>query len=323
MDNTFAPLAKLEFTDLLIGPELFEMRGLKGSSGGFVPAPEHVKDDIVRLHSLCRTIAAEQGRHEFAVEKDSVRYRVTMVSDVRNNDIFILCKVERVVRDFDTLPFPDRVRAHLLKPSLDGLVLVCGPMRAGKTSTASSLFVRRLELHGGFGLTIEDPPELELNGPHGAGRAVQVEVIRERGGYYEQLVRSLRSRADQALVGEIREPSAAVEVLQVSATGWPIITTIHAESIEQCFAKLHGLCQALGTPESVNAMIASAVTAVIHLKLVTAADRSGHVRRLIATTLILDGGEDTTSIRAKIRKGDFASLKTEIEAQQNSDTWGP
>jgi Tfp pilus assembly pilus retraction ATPase PilT len=320
MEDT-VPLAQLEFTDLLIGPHFCEIRGLKGSDGGFVPAPCHVRIDVEELHKNCRSLARSQNRHEFAVERDSVRYRVTMVSDVDNNDIYILCKIEPAVRSFDDLPFSDRVRTHLLRPNLDGLVLITGAMRAGKTSTASSLFKGRLETNGGFGLTIEDPPELELNGQHGGGRAIQIEVAREQGGYYEQLVRSLRSRADQFFVGEIREPATATEVLQVSGNGWPIIATMHAESVEQSFSKLQGLCQGIGSVDSVNAMIAAAIAAVVHLKLITVRDKTGHVRRLIATTLVLDGREDTTGIRAKIRKGDFATLNTEIEAQKNADTW--
>ena len=322
MQQENLPLSELEFVDLIIGADFCEIRGLKGSDGANHPAPQHLASDIQTLRNTCRMTARNQKQSEFTTTQNGTRFRVTVMHDVSSEEIFILSRIGNEIRDFEELGFPERLSSHLLRPDLTGLVVISGPMGVGKTTTAASLFTHRLKIHGGLGLALEDPPETPLSGPHGRGRAIQVEVSREHGGYQEQLVRSLRSRADVFLIGETREPYAAIEVMRVSGNGWPVITTTHADTVEQTLQKLQGLCRGLdASTEGLNAMLADSISAVVCLRLQKIQSRSGHVKRLLPTWLVVDGNEKD-SIRAKIRKGDFAGLNTEIAAQANSTLWG-
>lgn len=315
------PFAELEFVDLLIGPDFAEIRGLKGSAGANAPAPAHVLPGISLLRQQCRQITKNQFTSEFITTLNGARFRVTAINDVQADDIDILSRIGGEIRTFTALGLPQRLVNHVEKKDLTGLVLVSGSMGVGKTSTIAALFKHRLELRGGLGLTIEDPPDPPLNGMHGKGRAIQIEVSRERGGYHEQLQRALRSRADQFLIGEIRDASTAAEVIRVSGNGWPILATLHADSVEQTLSKLQALCRGIdAATEALNGMLADAITAVICLRMQKAKTSTGFTKRLMATWLVLDGNEDT-SIRAKIRKGDFAGLNTEIAAQANSASW--
>lgn len=321
MEQRDIPLAELDFVDLIIGPDFCELRGLKNSDGANTPAPPHVMGDVQLLRQQCRLSSKNQGQVEFTTTLNGARFRVTVMNDVQSEEIYILSRIGGEIRPFLSLGLPERLVKHLLRPDLSGLVLVSGPMGVGKTSTVGSLFVERLRTLGGFGLAIEDPPELPLNGPHGKGRAIQVEVSREHGGYYEQLQRSLRSRADQFLIGEIRDAPTATEVVRVSGNGWPILSTMHADTPEQSLSKLQALCRSMdASTDALNGMIAAAITALINLRIQKVETPSGHVKRLLATWLVLDGREEIT-IRAKIRKGDFAGLNTEIASQANAMSW--
>ncbi len=322
MQEETLSLAQLDFVDLIIGSDFCEIRGLKGSDGANHPAPSHLSSDIQTLRNTCRMTARNQKQSEFTTTQSGTRYRVTVMHDVSSEEIFILSRIGTEIRDFNELGFPDRLSSHLLRRDLTGLIVISGPMGVGKTTTAASLFTQRLKIHGGLGLALEDPPETPLSGPHGKGRAIQVEVSREHGGYQEQLVRSLRSRADMFLIGETREPYAAIEVLRVSGNGWPVITTTHADTPEQTLQKLQGLCRSMdASTEGLNAMLADSISAVVCLRLQKVASRGGHIKRLIPTWFVVDGNE-RDSIRSKIRKGDFAALNTDIQAQANSSSWG-
>lgn len=322
MEQENQSLSELEFVDLIIGSDFCEIRGLKGSDGANHAAPAHLANDIQTLRNTCRQTARNQGQSEFTTTLNGTRFRVTVMHDVTSEDIFILSRIGNEIRDFEELGFPDRLTKHLLRQDLTGLVVISGPMGVGKTSTAASLFTHRLKLHGGLGLALEDPPETPLSGQHGKGRAIQVEVSREHGGYQEQLTRSLRSRADVFMIGETREPYAAIEVMRVSGNGWPIITTTHADTVEQTLQKLQGLCRSMdASTDGLNAMLADSISAVVCLRLQKVPVRGGHVKRLLPTWLVVEGNEKD-SIRSKIRKGDFASLNTEIAAQANSTSWG-
>ena len=135
-------------------------------------------------------------------------------------------------------------------------------------------------------------------------------------------MRGLRSRANIFYLGETRDPPSAIEVVRVSGNGWPVLTTLHADSPELTFTKLQSLCAGSGASvESFNAMLANNIAAVIHQQLETVKTATGIAKRLQINWLVLDGKEDT-AIRAKIRKGDFAGLNTEIAAQKAAAIFG-
>lgn len=94
-----------------------------------------------------------------------------------------------------TIPSPEELSIHpayvdmLLKPGLNGLVVVAGAFGHGKTTTASSMIAARLQKFGGIGVTIEDPPEMPLQGNHGEGVCFQTEAEHGKFGDTRPVVR--------------------------------------------------------------------------------------------------------------------------------------
>ena len=115
-----------------------------------------------------------------------------------------------------------------------GLILCSGPTGSGKTTTISSLLKEYLIKEGGFAYTIEDPTEQPLDGVYtvetgGLGLCKQTLPI--NGNWGESLKSALRSKPRYIMVGEVRTPDAASEVLRAATSGHLVFSTIHANNV--------------------------------------------------------------------------------------------
>ena len=105
----------------------------------------------------------------------------------------------------------------------DGLVLVCGPTGAGKTTT---LFAGLHEIWEHCStqniVTIEDPVEYHI------GFSTQIQVNKQVGLDFPQIMRSvLRQDPDVILVGEIRDPESARIAIEAATTGHLVCSSLH------------------------------------------------------------------------------------------------
>ena len=113
-----------------------------------------------------------------------------------------------------------RLRAWLAE--LQGMLLVCGPVGAGKTSTLYSLLHELQTLPRSI-ITVEDPVESNLEG------ITQIEVNPKRGlNFPEAIGAMLRLDPDFLLVGEIRDPESAHVAITASGSGQTLLSSIHA-----------------------------------------------------------------------------------------------
>lgn len=117
-------------------------------------------------------------------------------------------------------PLQDRLRQCIRKPH--GLLLVCGPTGAGKTTT---LYAALHEIDTGQKnvITVEDPIEYNLEGIN------QIEVNTRAGQTFGTALRSLlRQDPDVLLIGEIRDAETAQIACQAANTGHLVLSTVHA-----------------------------------------------------------------------------------------------
>ena len=113
-----------------------------------------------------------------------------------------------------------RLKAILASPS--GLILLCGPTGAGKTTT---LYACLKELHDGTRKinTLEDPIEFSLPGLR------QSQVNDRIGlGFVELLTAILRQAPDVIVVGEIRDGATDDVAIRAANSGHLVFDTIHA-----------------------------------------------------------------------------------------------
>lgn len=151
-------------------------------------------------------------------------------------------------------PVEIQVRESFLSPN--GLVLVCGPTGAGKTST---LYAGLTEIWRGSNtwniVTIEDPIEYHLD------FATQIQVNRAAGLDFPQILRSvLRQDPDIILIGEIRDTESAEIAVEAGTTGHLVLSSLHTDSAIDAVVRL----RQLGVR---SYMIANALRCVIAQKL--------------------------------------------------------
>jgi type II secretory ATPase GspE/PulE/Tfp pilus assembly ATPase PilB-like protein len=116
----------------------------------------------------------------------------------------------------------------------DGVVLLTGPAGSGKTTTLYSC-LRELcaETPRRSLFTLEDPVERRIRG------VTQTQVNPAAGLTFARALRSLlRQDPDVILVGEIRDRETAAIALEAGLTGHLVLTTIHAGTAPQVFARL-------------------------------------------------------------------------------------
>lgn len=306
-------LSDLEFTDLYISESgKVLIRGVDDADGPLTEVPPEVVEDLGELQIAVMSRGQDRGDREFFVDYDGVRYRVSRIDDLSGVWYTLRKSKTRIPRLVELGGFAPPVLRHLgVLGNRSGLLLIAGATGQGKTTTACSL-LREYMLHfGDIAVTIEDPPEMHLSGQHGNfGRCFQLKL--ERGETFgSALVSALRYTPRYILIGEIRKPEDAREVLRAAISGHLVISTIHAGSIEEAINSLVKLtASGDSTAEFARDMLANGLAGVIHQKLV----RTRGKRMLKVRTLFT--GEES-AVRQHIREGTVSQLGTYIQQQES------
>ena len=132
-----------------------------------------------------------------------------------------------------------------------GLLLVCGPMNSGKTTT---LYAALAELNDPncHIMTLEDPVERRIDG------ISQFAVCPEAGlTFVAGLRAALRQDVQKILLGEIRDRETAEMAVRIALTGHALFSTLHTED---CVAAIFRMIE-MGTPPYLLAATLSGVVA--------------------------------------------------------------
>lgn len=144
-------------------------------------------------------------------------------------------KMPARIPPFSGLGFSTELTRHLLSLSkASGLILCSGPTGQGKTTTVSSLLKEFLATEGGFAYTIEDPTEMPLDGVYqsaSGGLGLCKQTMPKNDDWGAALKSALRTKPRFILVGEIRTPETASEVLRAATSGHLVLSTIHANNV--------------------------------------------------------------------------------------------
>lgn len=115
-----------------------------------------------------------------------------------------------------------------------GMLVLCGPAGAGKTTTIYALLQHLVSHHSQVSvIALEDPVERDLPG------VTQIEVSDSGSMTYERALRSvLRQDPQVIMLGEIRDAAAASLALQAALSGHRLICTLHASSCGGAIGRL-------------------------------------------------------------------------------------
>ncbi len=180
-----------------------------------------------------------------------------------------------------------------------GLVLVCGPTGAGKSTTLAALVRAALEAKGGVLLTLEDPVEYEFDAPPGA-LVRQRAVGREVADFPTGLRDALRADPDLLLVGEMRDPDTISLALTAAETGHLVFSTLHAGTSASAVERIVDAYPA-GRQAQARGQLADALRAVVAQRLVPRRDGDGRV----AAVEVL---RNTHAVSGLIREGRTAQI---------------
>ena len=189
----------------------------------------------------------------------------------------------------------------MVKPT-HGLVLVCGPTGAGKSTTLAALVGELNRNESRHIITIEDPIEYE----HRNNKSVieQIEIGRDAPSFASALRSSLRQDTDVILVGEMRDLETVATALTAAETGHLILSTLHTSDAAQA---IHRIIDVFPPPQQtqIKQQLALSLNGIVVQQLVPRSDGKG---RCVAVEVLLA----TQAVRNHIRNEKLQQLISEI-----------
>lgn len=300
-------LKDIDLKDIYLGRPNAWLSGVPGTSDPF-PAPEECAGELEELRNLCDERIRELGKDEFTIRHENVSYRASVLKSI-NEQVFVLRRFPTHVPPLESLGLHSGYVAKFMQPGLTGLIVLAGPFGAGKTTTASSLIAARLSKFGGVAITIEDPPEMPLEGKHGEGVCYQTWA--DRGGFGDATRKMARFAPSIIFLGEVRDSETAAEAIRASINGRLVVCTAHADSVPMAIERIYSLANGVaGTSEDTANLLAGGLLCVAHQRL------EGEPRHPKLGMLWL-GEDDSHGIRNTIRQRRFDQIGSEVTLQLN------
>mgnify|MGYP006286245969 CR=1 FL=1 len=195
----------------------------------------------IRVHSkieIERIFRPHEGRFSYTSEHGRKDFRVTAVpvEDTVSLHIRLLTPPARF-SDIERLGFAEQDMTKVIRAleRPEGLILVCGPTGAGKSTTMYSM-ISQLDLSSMAAVSIEDPVEFRI--PY----MRQVEMDEDHGlTMYAGLRSLLRMDPDLIMISEIRDPESAVTSVRAAAAGRFVLATVHSRDSAAAVEALHYL----------------------------------------------------------------------------------
>jgi type II secretory ATPase GspE/PulE/Tfp pilus assembly ATPase PilB-like protein len=249
VDTALASLARLEVSDLHLEPRggsLYAVRLRK--DGVFLDGGRQTVEDAGRIIARLKVMARlavhrsdipQEGALALPGGRGSGRLS-TFPTVNGERAVLRLLEAGAAHAELDELGLEPDLLSLLrrLLAARQGLVLVCGPSGAGKTTT---LYAAVREIHRAEGryrsiATLEDPVERNL------GFVAQTEVCPERGLTFPAGLRALlRQDPEVLMVGEVRDRESAQIATQAALTGHLVLSSLHTSSAVEALARLRDL----------------------------------------------------------------------------------
>ena len=188
------------------------------------------------------------------------------------------------------LNLPNVLETIAMKPR--GLVLVTGVTGSGKSTALAAMIQYINQNRNANIITIEDP--IEFLHRDNKSHINQREVGTDTASFAQALRRVLRQDPDILLVGEIRDLDTLDTAMKAADTGHLVFSTLHTTDATQTINRILSFYPPHQQSE-VRFLLASALEAVVSLRLVPRSDKPGRVPAaeiLINTAAVRDNIRD-------------------------------
>jgi twitching motility protein PilT len=311
LEGLLTDMARRRASDLLLmasAPPIFRVAGRLVAAAAPLSLAAVTELLAPFLGSRVRERIEEDGCADFSVrlaksptedERQSWRFRINLHRQ-RGTLAAAIRALPSVVPTLSDLNLPATL-ADLIKPTR-GLVLVCGPTGAGKTTTQAALVGELNRNESRHIITIEDPIEYEHRNIHSV--IEQVEVGRDAPSFAAALRASLRQDPDVILVGEMRDLETVATALTAAETGHLILSTLHTSDAAQAIHRIIDVFPPLQQTQ-IKQQLALTLNAIVVQQLLPRSDGKG---RCVAVEVVLA----THAVRNHIRNEKLQNLISEI-----------
>jgi len=247
---------------------------------------------------------ADEKECDFAIGVPGIgRFRVNLYQQ-RGSLCYAMRAIPYQARTLTELSLPKVLEEIAMKPR--GLVLVTGVTGSGKSTALAGMIQHINQNRNANVITIEDPIEFlhrDIN-----CHINQREVGTDTATFGQALRRVLRQDPDVILIGEIRDLETLDTALKAADTGHLVFATLHTTDATQTINRVLSFYPPHQQAE-VRFSLASALQAVVSLRLVPRMDKPGRVAAcevLINTAAVRDqirDSESSLNIPDLIREG--------------------
>jgi twitching motility protein PilT len=247
---------------------------------------------------------ADEKESDFAIGVPGIgRFRVNVYQQ-RGSLCYAMRAIPYQARTIAELNLPPVLEEIAMKPR--GLVLVTGVTGSGKSTALAAMVQHVNENRRANVITIEDPIEFlhrDIN-----CHINQREVGIDTATFEQALRRVLRQDPDVILIGEIRDLDTLDTALKAADTGHLVFSTLHTTDATQTINRVLSFYPPHQQAE-VRFSLASALQAVVSLRLVPRSDKAGRIPAcevLVNTAAVRDQIRDmekTLNIPDLIREG--------------------
>jgi len=184
----------------------------------------------------------------------------------------------------------------------NGLILITGPVGAGKTTTLAAMVAELNEQRSDHIITVEDPIEV-VQTPKGCN-VTQREVGPHTKSFFTALKGALREDPDVIVIGELRDLETIEMAISASETGHLVIGTMHTSDASTTLNRLLDVFPPAQQTQ-IRASVAESLRGVVCQRLLPATGGG----LVVACEIMVSN----TAIQALIREGKTAGLRNTME----------
>lgn len=286
-------------------PFIRRQRMLRSLSAHVLTAEESLRLNTVLLAPHQRELFLERKDLDYALAlATGDRYRVNLMFH-KGGPAGAYRMVAAKIPKLDELGLRNLDAIHKLLTYHNGLILVTGPVGAGKTTTLAALVSEINETRQDHVITVEDPIEI-VQISRGCN-ITQREVGPHTRSFASALKGALREDPDVIVIGELRDLETIEMAISASETGHLVIGTMHTSDAATTLNRLLDVFPPAQQMQ-IRASVAESLRGVVCQRLLP-----GVQHGLVLATEVLIGN---AAVSALIREGKMQGLRNTMETGQ-------